>query len=272
MGRLRHKNLVQLLGYCRRKGELLLVYEYMPNGSLDDYLFIKDNLKNLTWSQRLNIIKGVASALLYLHEDWEQVVLHRDIKASNILLDADLNGRLGDFGLARFHDRGVNLEATHVVGTIGYMTPELTAMGVATTKTDVYAFGAFILEVVCGRRPIVPDGPRDQVILVKWVASCGRRDALTTTVDSKLKDFNAEEAKLLLKLGMLCSQSNSENRPNMIQIYQYLEGNVSVPGISFDTTGFGMPNISHETVTQLITASSSANFSYEDVTILFGGR
>ncbi|XP_010454619.1 PREDICTED: putative L-type lectin-domain containing receptor kinase II.2 [Camelina sativa] len=272
MGRLRHKNLVQLLGYCRRKGELLLVYDYMPNGSLDDYLFNKNKLKDLTWSQRLNIIKGVASALLYLHEEWEQVVLHRDIKASNILLDADLNGRLGDFGLARFHDRGENLEATRVVGTIGYMAPELTAMGVATTKTDVYAFGSFILEVVCGRRPVDPDRPPAEMILLKWVATCGKRDTLMDVVDSKLLDFKAEEAKLLLNLGMLCAQSSPENRPSMRHIIQYLEGNVAIPSISFDTAGFGMPNISSETITQMTATSSSANFSFEDVTILFGGR
>ncbi|CAF1769671.1 hypothetical protein YC2023_118739 [Brassica napus] len=270
MGRLRHKNLVQLLGYCRRKGELLLVYEYMPNGSLDNYLF---NNQNLTWSQRLNIIKGVASALLYLHEDWEQVVLHRDIKASNILLDADLNGRLGDFGFARFHDRGENLEATRVVGTIGYMAPELTAMGVTTTWTDVYAFGAFILEVVCGRRPVDPERPPEQMILLKWVAICGSRDSLMVTVDSKLEgNFKAEEVKMLLKLGMLCSQSNPENRPSMRLIVQYLEGNVTVPSISYDTSGFGMPNISNETVTQQPGTSSLANFSFEDVTVLYGGR
>ncbi|KAF2560993.1 hypothetical protein F2Q70_00014743 [Brassica cretica] len=199
-------------------------------------------------TEPLNIIKGVASALLYLHEEWEQVVLHRDIKSSNILLDAELNGRLGDFGLARFHDRGQNLEATRVVGTIGYMAPELTAMGVATTKTDVYAFGSFILEVVCGRRPVDPERPVEQMILMKWVATCGSRDNLMITVDSKLEgNFKAEEVKMLLKLGMLCSQSNPENRPSMRHIVQYLEGNVPVPSISFDTTGFGMPNISNET-------------------------
>ncbi|CAN8253270.1 unnamed protein product [Cochlearia groenlandica] len=273
MGRLRHKNLVQLLGYCRRKGELLLVYDYMPNGSLDDYLFNKEKLKDLTWSQRLNIIKGVASALLYLHEDWEQVVLHRDIKASNILLDADLNGRLGDFGLARFHDRGGNLEATRVVGTIGYMAPELTAMGVTTTWTDVYAFGAFLFEVVCGRRPVDPERPLEQMILLQWVANCGSRDSLLHTVDSKLQgNFEAEEAELLLKLGMLCSQINPESRPSMRQIIQYLEGNASVPDVSYDTAGFGMPNISNERATQITATTSSANFSFEDVTVLFGGR
>ncbi|CAN6849518.1 unnamed protein product [Brassica oleracea] len=257
MGRLRHKNLVQLLGYCRRKGELLLVYDYMPNGSLDDYLFnkdkVEDKLKHLTCGNKLYYIEIS--------------------KASNILLDAGFNGRLGDFGFARFHDHGQNLEATRVVGTIGYMAPELTAMGVTTTCTDVYAFGSFILEVVCGRRPVDPERPLEQMILLKWVASCGSRDNLMVTVDSKLEgNFKAEEVKMLLKLGMLCSQSNPENRPSMRHIVQYLEGNVPVPSISFDTAGFGMPNISNETVTQMTTTSTSANFSFEDVTILFGGR
>ena len=155
MGRLRHRNLVQLLGYCRRKGELLLVYDYMPNGSLDKFLYGKENT-NLNWLQRFRILKGVASGLLYLHEEWEHVVLHRDVKSSNVLLDAELNGRLGDFGLARLYDHGTNPQTTHVVGTIGYLAPELTRTGRATTYTDVFGFGAFMLEVACGRRPIEP--------------------------------------------------------------------------------------------------------------------
>ncbi|XP_010535451.1 PREDICTED: putative L-type lectin-domain containing receptor kinase II.2 [Tarenaya hassleriana] len=274
MGRLRHKNLVQLLGYCRRKGELLLVYDYMPNGSLDDYLFNRENPQDLTWSQRFHIIKGVASALLYLHEEWEQVVLHRDIKASNVLLDSDLNGRLGDFGLARFHDRGTNLQVTRVVGTIGYMAPELTAMGLATTWTDVYAFGAFMLEVVCGRRPVDPERPPEQMILVKWVTSCWRRGDLLDTVDNKLEGNRVpEEVEMVLKLGLLCSQNTPENRPTMRQIIQYLEGNATVPDISFETAEIGIPSISIEApTTMLTTTSSSANFSFDTVTVLFGGR
>ncbi|KAF2311892.1 hypothetical protein GH714_027183 [Hevea brasiliensis] len=114
MGRLRHRNLVQLLGYCRRKGELLLVYDYMPNGSLDKLLFHNDT-PNLNWVRRYQILRGVASALLYLHEEWEQVVLHRDVKASNVMLDADLNGRLRDFGLAKFYDHGSIPQTTCVV-------------------------------------------------------------------------------------------------------------------------------------------------------------
>ncbi|KAI9112314.1 hypothetical protein K1719_016837 [Acacia pycnantha] len=126
-----------------RQGELLLVYDFMPNGSLDKYLFNQPSV-TLNWVQRFRIIKGVASGLCYLHEEWEQVVVHRDVKASNVLVDSELNGRLGDFGLARLYDHGSDPGTTHVVGTLGYLAPENTTSGRATTKSDVYAFGAFI--------------------------------------------------------------------------------------------------------------------------------
>ncbi|RZC50423.1 hypothetical protein C5167_018864 [Papaver somniferum] len=142
IGHLRHRNLVQLLGYCRRNKELLLVYDFMPNGSLDN------------WNQRFQIIKGVACGLIYLHEEWEQVVIHRDIKASNVLLYGEMNARLGDFGLARLYNRGTNPQTTNVVGTLGYMAPEMTKTGRVTTSSDVFAFGAFLLEVACSRRPV----------------------------------------------------------------------------------------------------------------------
>ncbi|GMH30070.1 hypothetical protein Nepgr_031913 [Nepenthes gracilis] len=153
IGRLRHRNLVPLLGYCRRKGELLLVYDYMPNRSLDKFIYDEPKC-TLSWSQRFQVIKGVASCLFYLHEEWEQIVVHRDIKASNVLLDAEFNGRLGDFGLARLYDHGTDPQTTHIVGTLGYLAPEHTRAGKATRSTDVFAFGAFLLEVVCGRRPV----------------------------------------------------------------------------------------------------------------------
>ena len=159
-----------LLGYCRRKGELLLVYDYMSNGSLDKYLFNQPHV-TLSWSQRFQVIKGAASGLLYLHEGWDQVVMHRDMKASNVLLDGELNGRLGDFDLARLHDHGTDPQTTHVVGTLGYLAPKHTQSGKATTSTDVYAFGALMLEVACGRRPIQVNGPPKDSILVDWVFS-----------------------------------------------------------------------------------------------------
>lgn len=120
VGRLRHRNLVTLLGYCRRKGELFLVYDYMRNGSLDTYLHELPEI-TINWEQRFEIIKGVASGLFYLHEQCEKVVIHRDVKASNVLLDDEFNGRLGDFGLAKMYERGADPRTTHVVGTLGFV-------------------------------------------------------------------------------------------------------------------------------------------------------
>lgn len=232
IGRLRHRNLVPLLGYCRRKGELLLVYDYMPNGSLDKYLYNQPRV-TLDWSQRFRIIKGVASGLFYLHEEWEQVVVHRDIKASNVLLDAELNGRLGDFGLARLYDHGTDPQTTHVVGTLGYLAPEHTRTGKATTSSDVFAFGAFLLEVTCGRRPIEQVGECESAILVDLVFDYWKRGEIIEAKDPNLgADYRSEEVDLVLKLGLLCSHSEPLARPSMRQVVQYLEREVPLPDLS----------------------------------------
>ncbi|CAA2985152.1 L-type lectin-domain containing receptor kinase -like [Olea europaea subsp. europaea] len=232
LGRLRHRNLVPLLGYCRRKGELLLVYENMPNGSLDKCLYGQPNI-SLNWDQRFHVIKGVASGLIYLHEEWEQAVVHRDVKASNVLLDGELNGRLGDFGLARLYDHGSDPRTTRVVGTLGYLAPEHARSGKASTSTDVYAFGAFLLEVGCGRRPIEPRAPTEEIVMVNWVFSNWSRGEILQAIDPKLGyDYVKEEVELVLKLGLLCSHSEAVARPNMRQILLYLEGAAAPPDIS----------------------------------------
>ncbi|XP_004492166.1 L-type lectin-domain containing receptor kinase IV.1-like [Cicer arietinum] len=232
IGRLRHRNLVPLLGYCRRKGELLLVYDYMPNGSLDKYLYNQPNV-SLNWSQRFRIIKGVASGLFYLHEQWEQVVIHRDIKASNVLIDGELNGRLGDFGLARLYDHGTDPHTTHLVGTVGYLAPEHTRTGKATKFSDVFAFGAFLLEVVCGKRPIEHVGENESEILVDYVFECWKRGVIIEAKDVNLcTDYSIQEVELVLKLGLLCSHSEPLVRPNMRQVVQYLEMDIALPDLS----------------------------------------
>ncbi|KAL0915113.1 hypothetical protein M5K25_015512 [Dendrobium thyrsiflorum] len=228
IGHLRHRNLVQLLGYCRRKGELLLVYDFMPNGSLDQLLFDKPE-SMLDWKQRLHIIRGVASGLFYLHEGWTQVVIHRDIKASNILLDAELNGRLGDFGLSRLYDHGSDPQTTHVVGTLGYLAPELTRTGKATTSTDVYAFGGFLLEMACGRRPVETKALPEEMILVDWVHENWKKGSILETRDPNLWKFSAVEMELVLKLGLLCSHPKPTCRPRMTQVMQVLDGGAALP-------------------------------------------
>ncbi|KAM0899607.1 hypothetical protein ACQ4PT_021135 [Festuca glaucescens] len=242
IGRLRHRNLVQLLGYCRRKGELLLVYDYMSNGSLDKYLYAgKDKPATLDWAQRFRIIKGVASGLLYIHEDFEQVIIHRDIKASNVLLDADMNGRLGDFGLARLYDHGEDPQTTHVVGTMGYLAPELARTGKASPLTDVFAFGAFILEVACGRRPVEQTMDDGRLMLVDWVLGHWQKESLLEVVDARLGgNYDADEVVMALKLGLMCSHPLPGARPSMRQVMQYLEGDLPLPELTPTQMSFSM--------------------------------
>nr|CAB3487746.1 unnamed protein product [Digitaria exilis] len=289
IGHLRHRNLVQLLGYCRRKGELLLVYDYMPNGSLDKYLHDKTK-PVLDWEQRFQIIKGVASGLLYLHEDWEMVVIHRDIKASNVLLDADMGGRLGDFGLARLYDHGVDPQTTHVVGTMGYLAPELVRTGKATPVTDVFAFGVFVLEVTCGRRPlgrglVAGDEDDDQSnVLLDWVQEHERRGAALDTVDPRLcGKYDADEARMVIRLGLACAHPVPDARPGMRQVAQYLEGDAPMPEVAptcvsyttlalmqndvgFDSFAMSFPSTVSSSVSPVSGAFSSA------VSGLSGGR
>lgn len=229
LGRLRHKNLVNLQGWCKHKNDLLLVYDFVSNGSLDSLLYNPKTRILLTWEQRFNIIKGVASGLLYLHEEWEQVVIHRDVKSSNVLIDRDMNPRLGDFGLARLYDHGKNSHTTNVVGTIGYIAPELTRTGKASKSTDVFAYGILLLEVACGRAPVVYEAHRN-VILVDWVAECLQVGNIFDAVDDKLNSmYVIEEMELVLGLGLLCSHPKPETRPTMRQVMKYLNGDELLP-------------------------------------------
>ncbi|CAL5334095.1 unnamed protein product [Camellia sinensis] len=276
MGRLRHRNLVRLLGYCRRKGELLLVYDYMPNGSLDKFLF--GSKQALNWVQRCQILRGVASALQYLHEEWEQVVLHRDVKASNVLLDADLNGRLGDFGLARLYDHGKNPETTNVVGTLGYLAPEFSRTGQATTSTDVYSFGVFMLEVACGRKPIETQGLPEERVLIDWVIEYWKQGAILETSDPRLRgEYLKEEMELVLKLGLFCSHPNAAVRPSMRQVVQYLDGDALFPNdILLDIASIGTLGVRNEASPKFVISfpSSILNSFHDSMSssLLHSGR
>ncbi|BFG29145.1 hypothetical protein CerSpe_154190 [Prunus speciosa] len=166
ISRLRHRNLVQLIGWCHER-KFLLVYEFMPNGSLDSHLF-KEHL--LTWDARYKIAQGLASGMLYLHEEWEQCVLHRDIKSSNVMLDSNFNAKLGDFGLARLVDHGKQLQTTILAGTMGYMAPDYLNTGKASKESDIYSFGVVALEIACGRKLIdLPKSGRSPISSVEWV-------------------------------------------------------------------------------------------------------
>jgi len=265
IGQLRHRNLVQLLGYCRRKGELLLVYDYVPNGSLDKFLHNQNSLV-LSWGQRLRIIQGVASSMLYLHEDWEQVVLHRDIKASNVLIDAEMNARLGDFGLARLYDHGTDPHTTHVIGTMGYLAPELGHTGRASKASDVFAFGVFMLEVSCGRRPVVQDEHGDHRLLLDWVLQHWRQGTIADAVDPRLHgDFAVEDASRVLKLSLLCSHPLPGARPGIRQIVQFLDGSMPLPELSETHLSFDLQALMQNQALKAHSSSSAVAGNISDI-------
>ncbi|CAA7033713.1 unnamed protein product [Microthlaspi erraticum] len=272
IGRMSHRNLVPLLGYCRRKDELYLVYDYMPNGSLDKYLYNNPEV-TLNWRQRFKVIKGIASALFFIHEDWEQVVIHRDVKASNVLLDAEHNGRLGDFGLARLCGHGSDPLTTHVAGTWGYLAPDHIRTGKATTATDVFAFGVLLLEVACGRRPIEIQNERsERVLLVDLVFGFWNEGNILDAKDPNLgTEYDQREVEMVLKLGLLCSHSDPLARPTMRQVLNYLNGDALFPDLSpLDLRGNGVMMLGiHHRVGEPV--MSNGGSSMVD-SVLSGGR
>ncbi|KAK3005671.1 hypothetical protein RJ639_016535 [Escallonia herrerae] len=225
MGRLQHKNLVQMRGWCRKGNELLLVYDYMPNGSLNRWIFDKPK-KVLDWDGRRRVLADVAEGLNYLHHGWDQVVVHRDIKSSNVLLDQDMRGRLGDFGLAKLYTHGEVPNTTRVVGTVGYLAPEVATLAAPTEASDVYSFGIVVLEVACGRRPIESWAEREEdTVLVDWVRGKYFAGRLLEAGDKRIiAECEAEEMEAVLKLGLACCHPDPLHRPTMREVVAILVG------------------------------------------------
>ncbi|KAL3512525.1 hypothetical protein ACH5RR_025242 [Cinchona calisaya] len=228
ISQLRHRNLVQLIGWCHEKGELLLVYEFMPNGSLDSHLFKERSL--LSWVARYKIARDLASALLYLHEEWEQCVVHRDIKSSNVMLDSNFNAKLGDFGLARLVDHEKGAQTTLLAGTMGYMAPECATTGKASKESDVYSFGIVALEIACGRKPIDLKAEENQIILVQWIWELYGTGSLLEGADPKLQaDFDEEQMEHLMIVGLWCAHPDSSCRPSIRQAIHVLNFEIPLP-------------------------------------------
>lgn len=230
ISRLRHRNLVQLVGWCHERGEFLLVYEFMPNRSLNTHLYDSSNL--LAWPLRFKITVGVASALLYLHEEWEQCVVHRDVKPSNVMLDSSFNAKLGDFGLARLvdHDRGS--QTTVIAGTMGYLAPECVTTGKASKESDVYSLGVLALEVACGRRPVVLKEDDDKINLVEWVWRLYGRNEILAAVDGRLDGaLDEREAVRLMVVGLWCAHPDYSLRPCVRQVISVLKFEAPLPSL-----------------------------------------
>ncbi|KAF8010572.1 hypothetical protein BT93_J1264 [Corymbia citriodora subsp. variegata] len=230
ISQLRHRNLVQLVGWCHEKGQLLLAYEFMPNGSLDLHLFKGVSL--LSWETRHKIARGLASALLYLHEFGNQCILHRDIKSSNVMLDTDFNAKLGDFGLARLVDHDKGSQTTNLAGTRGYMAPECLITGKATKESDVYGFGVVALEIACRRRSIERESTEEYPVqLVEWVWDLYGLGTLLDAADPKLSgDFVREQMERLMMVGLWCAHPDYTSRPSIRQAISVL--NFEAPMLS----------------------------------------
>ncbi|GMI81483.1 L-type lectin receptor kinase S.5 [Hibiscus trionum] len=261
IGRLRHKNIVQLLGWCHEGEHLLLVYEYMSNGSLDRYI----GKCFLDWETRFKILTGLASALLYLHEDSGNPVVHRDIKPNNVMLDEEFNAHLGDFGLARLLQDDAAM-TTMLAGTPGYLAPEVGFTGKSTPECDVYSFGMVVIEVVCGRRS---KGIMDENSLVDYVWNWYGQNEVLKCVDQMLgSEFDEEQVKRTLMVGLACLHPDSTQRPKIRKVVQIFlnsdealmdlpETRPSAVYISVSSTGSTTTNVESKSAPQLPSLESS---------------
>ncbi|TMW91031.1 probable serine/threonine-protein kinase PIX13 [Solanum lycopersicum] len=226
LGRLSHPNLVKLLGYCHEDKELLLVYEFMPKGSLENHLFRRSAaIEPLSWDLRLKIAIGAARGLAFLHTS-EKKVIYRDFKASNILLDGNYNAKISDFGLAKLGPSGSNSHVTtRVMGTYGYAAPEYVETGHLYVKSDVYGFGVVVLELLTGLRALDTKRPNRQEKLVDWVKPMlSNKRKLKSIMDARMEgQYSSKAATLAAQITLKCLEVDPKNRPSMKEVMNVLE-------------------------------------------------
>lgn len=235
LGKIRHTNIVKILGYCATGLDRVLIYEFIEKGSLDQWLYDTSSEENhdsielnfpLSWDTRMKIIKGIANGLSYVH-NLDIPIIHRDIKASNILLDANFEVHIADFGLARSIEGSHSHVSTQVAGTMGYMPPEYLHGATASINGDVYSFGVLMLEIVTGRRPSFPFLGEDgkEVRLMDWIIKMALQERYMEMVDSSI-DKNGLDKSLVVevfKIGMKCADERSKVRPAMKEVVEELD-------------------------------------------------
>ncbi|CAJ1930892.1 unnamed protein product [Sphenostylis stenocarpa] len=227
LGSIKHRYLVNLRGYCNSPTSKLLIYDYLPGGSLDEALH--ERAEQLDWDSRLNIIMGAAKGLAYLHHDCSPRIIHRDIKSSNILLDGNLDARVSDFGLAKLLEDEESHITTIVAGTFGYLAPEYMQSGRATEKSDVYSFGVLTLEVLSGKRPTDAAFIEKGLNIVGWLNFLITENRPREIVDPLCEGVQVESLDALLSVAIQCVSSNPEDRPTMHRVVQLFESEVVTP-------------------------------------------
>ncbi|XP_058071742.1 probable LRR receptor-like serine/threonine-protein kinase At1g56140 isoform X5 [Magnolia sinica] len=226
-----HRNLVKLYGCCIEGDERILVYEYLENKSLDHALY-GDNKLHLNWPTRYGICLGTARGLSYLHEESRLRIIHRDVKASNILLDADLNPKISDFGLAKLYDDKKTHISTQVAGTFGYLAPEYALRGHLTEKADVFGFGVVVLEILSGRPNTDANLDQDKIYLLEWAWTLREANRTLELIDTTLSEFDKGEALRMIGVALLCTQTSPVLRPPMSRVVAMLSGDVEVSNVT----------------------------------------
>ncbi|XP_047166448.1 probable leucine-rich repeat receptor-like serine/threonine-protein kinase At3g14840 [Vigna umbellata] len=235
---LQHPCLVKLYGCCVEEDQLLLIYEYMENNSLAHALFRNEECcMRLDWATRYKICVGIARGLAFLHEESRLKVVHRDIKATNVLLDKDLNPKISDFGLAKLDDEDNTHISTRIAGTYGYMAPEYAMHGYLTDKADVYSFGVVALEIVTGKNNTIPRPKQEALHLLDWARLLKEKGNLMELIDGRLgSNFNEKEVMMMIKVGLLCTNATANLRPTMSSVLSMLEGKAVIPEFILDSS------------------------------------